>query len=202
MQWNRSEAIGTSSMTCTHCHGDGLRHTTRKRLGSIRPCNCTLRGVFRACYSRFRDCALKPKHLSRATLQACTGLEGRRVWGRKDEEYMADFLSVSRRALDETEHEIFRYHFLLGADWRLCCRKLNIDRGNFFHSVYRIQQKLGRVFRELKPYPLFPLDEYFGGTIRRQITACEPVRASNVLEMPSRPAWKPLRPPLREPKAA
>ena len=26
-----------------------------------------------------------------------------------------------------------------------------MDRGNFFHSVYRIEQKLGKVFRELHP---------------------------------------------------
>ena len=61
---------------------------------------------------------------------------------------------------------MFRYHFLLGADWKLCTRKLDIDRGNFFHAVYRIEQKLGRVFRELEPYSLFPLDEYFHGPAR------------------------------------
>ena len=44
----------------------------------------------------------------------------------------------------QTEDKIFRYHFLLGADWKLCARKLGIDRGNFFHAVYRIEQKLGR----------------------------------------------------------
>jgi hypothetical protein len=33
--------------------------------------------------------------------------------------------------------------------WKLCCRQLGTDRGNFFHAVYRIEQKLGRVFAEL-----------------------------------------------------
>ena len=60
----------------------------------------------------------------------------------------------------------FKYHFLLGADWKLCTRQLKIDRGNFFHAVYRIEQKLGRVFRELEPYPLYPLEEYFHGQRR------------------------------------
>ena len=58
---------------------------------------------------------------------------------------------------------MFRYHYLLGADWRLCCRQLAMDKGLFFHAVYRIEQKLGRIFRELEPYPLYPLDEYFNG---------------------------------------
>jgi hypothetical protein len=41
-----------------------------------------------------------------------------------------------------------------------------MDRGNFFHAVYRIEQKLGKVFRELEPYPLFPLSDYFNGPSR------------------------------------
>lgn len=202
MEWNRSEAIGTSNMTCAHCHGEGLRVVSRNRSGSAKPCNCTLRGVFRACYAKFRECATKPKHLSRATLQNCSGPSGLRVWSRKDEEYMADFQLVATRTLDEFHLRIFRYHFLLGADWRLCCRKLNMDRGNFFHAVYRIQQQLGLVFKELKPYPLFPTDEYFGGTIRKQLPGALSTARTNVVQMPCHAKLKPLIPPLRRLKVA
>lgn len=81
---------------------------------------------------------------------------------------MADFCLVSKRTLDERQYKIFTNHFLLGADWKLCCRKLGMDRGAFFHEVYRIEQKLGRTFRELEPFALFPLDEYFNSTCRRE----------------------------------
>jgi len=81
---------------------------------------------------------------------------------------MADFCLVSRRVLSEEEYRVFRYHFLLGADWKLCCRQLKMDRGNFFHAIYRIEQKLGRTFAELEPYPLFPIRSYFSGVIQRQ----------------------------------
>jgi hypothetical protein len=81
---------------------------------------------------------------------------------------LADFCLVSERNLTEAEYKLFRYHFLLGADWKLCCRFLNMDRGNFFHEVYRIEQRLGQVFAELEPYPLFPVDEYFGGSVRTE----------------------------------
>lgn len=80
---------------------------------------------------------------------------------------MADFVLVSRRTLSESEYTLFKFHFLLGADWSLCCRRLKMDRGAFFHEVYRIQQKLGRTFRELEPHALFPLDQYFGGGTRQ-----------------------------------
>lgn len=80
---------------------------------------------------------------------------------------MADFCLVSRRTLDEFEYRIFRYHHLLGADWRLCCRQLKMDRGEFFHAVYRVEQKLGKVFAELEPYPLYPLREYFNSVVQK-----------------------------------
>lgn len=163
MEWTRSETIALAKQSCTQCHGLGLRLGKK---GSTAPCNCVLRAVFRACYARFRCCTVKEKHMSRISLEFIPGRERNFSWGRKDEEYMADFILVSRRTLDEFENKIFRFHFLLGADWRLCCRRLDIDRGTFFHAVYRIEQKLGRIFRELEPYSLFPLDEYFRTPVR------------------------------------
>jgi hypothetical protein len=121
--------------------------------------------------------------MSRVSLEFTSGRDKRLAYGRKDEEYAADFCLVSRRTLDEAEYRVFKFHFLLGADWKLCCRRLNIDRGNFFHTVYRIDQKLGRVFRELKPYGLYPLDEYFRNTTRG--LHVEPSRPSNLVKMPA-----------------
>lgn len=109
---------------------------------------------------------MKEKYISRVSLESNPGNQRKATWGMKNEEYMADFVLVSRRTLTESEYAIFKFHFLLGADWKLCCRKLKMDRGEFFHEIYRIQQKLGRTFRELEPHALFPVDEYFGGGSR------------------------------------
>jgi hypothetical protein len=136
--------------------------------------------------------------MGKVRLEAVKGSEGNFCWGMKDEEYMADFCLVSRRALEEDEYKIFRFHFLLGADWKLCCRRLNMDRGSFFHHVYRIEQKLGRVYRELRPHALFPLDEYFGGTVRRELPEAYRKEAENVFQMPVRAKGSPLRAPLRK----
>lgn len=183
MDWNRSNTLALAAPSCTQCRGLGMK--TGKAKGN--PCNCVLRGIFRACFARFRYCCDKDKGACRTSLEANPGRLRKNIWSRKDEEFVADFCLVSRRALSDFEYRIFRYHFLLGADWRLCCRRLNLDRGNFFHAVYRIEQRLGRVFQELQPYSLFPLDEYFGGTK-------EPSRP-----VPVDPAdWRatPVRPPL------
>ena len=195
MEWNRSETIALAKATCAICKGQGMRPTERKI--SDAPCNCVTREIFRACFSRFRSCVQKEKRLSQATLQVTGGGTNARLsWGRRDEEYVADFYLVAKRTLDEFEYKVFKFHFLLGADWKLCCRQMNIDRGTFFHTVYRIQQNLGRVFRELEPFALFPLDEYFGGSGLKAIVA----RPSNVVQMPPRKSERHdrLTPPVRK----
>ncbi len=96
---------------------------------------------------------------------------------------MADFCLVSRRTLSEPDYRIFKFHFLLGADWKLCCRKMGLDRGEFFHEVYRIEQKLGKTFRELQPHALFPVDEYFNSTGREAVAqSCIPFKVETEFE--------------------
>ena len=185
MRWDRSETIGLAKVYCTSCRGTGLRPNMKKQS----PCKCVLRAIFRACYARFRRCVEKEKFMSSvATLVFCHGAENKRTYGRLDEEYIADFCQVSRRNLGRLDYKIFRNFFLLGADWRLCCRQMNCDRGDFFHAVYRIQETLGRIYREMEPYSLFPLDEYFGGKVQKTNLA--------IMPKPIRP--RTVQPPLKK----
>ncbi len=180
MEWSRSETLGLSQQSCSICFGLGLRPG---RGGSSAPCNCVFRAIFRACYTRFQQCASKEKYISRVSLEANPGRQRRSVWGLKDEEFIADFCLVSRRALSESEYRLFNYHFLLGADWKLCARKLGLERGEFFHEVYRIEQKLGKTFRELQPHSLFPIDEYFNSTGREAVAkSSTPFKVETELE--------------------
>ena len=167
-RWTRSDTLALSLDDCAFCRGTGLIVNNKAKM---KPCNCVLRSIFRICYNRFVAETTADERLATSTgvaLRVAQGGEGpkNRQYGRPFEEFVADFYLVSRRALLEGENgeldwEIFRFHFLLGADYRLCCRRLNLERGEFFHSVYRIQATLGRAFKELEPYALFPLDEYF-----------------------------------------
>ena len=82
------------------------------------PCGCASRAIFRACYKRFRDCVMRGKYRSQVSFERASGGRTNRVtWSRKEEEYMADFTLVSRRVLDVWHYRLFRFHFLLGADW-------------------------------------------------------------------------------------
>lgn len=194
MEWTRSETLALAATSCTQCHGLGLR---TGRQGVATPCQCVFRAIFRACHQRFRHCVSKEKHMSRISFERA-GSGGRFLWGRKDEEFIADFTLVSRRTLDEEEYRLFKYHFLLGADFNLCCRQLKMNRGNFFHAVYRIQQKLGKTFRELKPYALYPLDEYFGSTGRLDLMAAQPAPVIPIRALNMRPASLPSSQPVKK----
>ena len=177
MQWNRSNTVGLASSACCYCKGNGMRVVYKTHAA---PCACVFRAIFRACLNRFRECAASEGVSGTVSWEFCSGRSGHRTYSRKREEYMADFCLIARRVLDEVEYRLFRYYFLLGADWKLCTRQLKMDRGSFFHAIYRIERKLGRAFAETEPYPIYPLDEYFGG-----VTRDEPVRASEPI--PIRP---------------
>jgi len=161
MFWNRSNAIGLATASCSQCRGHGLRDDAT-------PCGCVLRAIFRACYTRFRELATLGPHIGTAALEFSPSPSGSRMYGRKYEEFVADFCLIARRELDEVEYKLFRYMFVLGADWKLAGARMNLDRGGLFHVVYRIEEKLGRQFAEVEPYPLYPLDEYFGGIVRKR----------------------------------
>lgn len=159
MEWKHSELYMLAGSSCSKCAGTGVK---REKQGEPLPCGCALRGVFRACHARFRECVVREKYRSQVSFErAQGGRSNRMTWSRKQEEYIADFELVSRRFLDPLHYRLFRYHFLLGADWKLCCRRTGMSRGNFFHAVYRIEERLGRAFYELEPYALYPPRDYF-----------------------------------------
>ena len=109
------------------------------------------------------------------TLESNHGPSGYRTYSLKRQEYVADFCLAARRVLNDEDYKRFRYVFLLGADCPTCCRYLKMERGFFFHEVYRIESTLGRYMAELRPYPLYPVDEYMGGTVRAALAGRMPV---------------------------
>src|SRR5437764_15301663 len=103
MEWTRTETLALAQQSCSLCYGLGLRPG---RAGVSTPCNCVFRSIFRACHTRFRQCAMKEKHISRVSLESNPGRQRKSVWGMKNEEFMADFVLVSRRNLSESEYKV------------------------------------------------------------------------------------------------
>lgn len=177
--WTRSETVALANLRCESCHGLGL--TFGKR-GAESPCRCVLRRVFRECLNEFERIQLAdPRARQSRWDQVSTSrvsYSRRAGFSRKNEEFSADFVLVARRSLDAIDWRIFEMHFVQCADWRVCCKRLGLlNRGRFFHAVYRIEETLGRTFRELAPYALYPISEYYGygqgrgGSVRIPVAA-------------------------------
>jgi hypothetical protein len=143
-----------------------------------------LRAIFRICFEKFYHISSQEKRMTQATLDGAGPQCRKVVWGRKDEEYVADFLALTKRSLNEEEYRIFRMHYLLGANWRMCCQRLSVDKGQFFHIVYRIEQKVGRVFKETQPYALYPVDEYYSGAKVEHKAILRPMDRREPLQVP------------------
>lgn len=186
MNRNQIDLSHLAFAACRTCAGKGVR-PLKRGLGQDRSapqtthCSCVLRGAFRACYARFKQAFLRGKYRGPASYDRTHGGGGTNsgMWSRKEEEYMADFDLVARRYLDAVHYKVFRYYFLLGGDWKLCARKLGIDRGKLYHAVYRVEEKLGKAFAELQPYPLYPPREYFAV---RRLEPVAPIRAQSTVE--------------------
>ena len=169
MELSGVSLLALASEHCAYCHGSG----TRARGSRMNVCGCVYRRVFRACCRKYCE------------LRSCTGEFARRVtWDRTSHheekrvltagfnaaEFLADFEIVARRALadDPLGYAVFRYRCLCRLDWETCLPRIShdlgrrLDRGSFFHVVYRTEQKLGRDFLALRPYSLFP-PQYFSG---------------------------------------
>jgi hypothetical protein len=161
MIWERSTTLALALHSCSVCLGLGIRLSEGGR-----PCLCVMRSVFRACFRHFRLCSSLTLCPSRATLGRNRGPQHLAAWGRKNEEYVADFELLVRRTLGASSelYRIYQMFFISGQNWRGCCRRLDLDRGEFFHHVYRLEARVGRACAETEPYALFPVDAYFGGS--------------------------------------
>jgi hypothetical protein len=192
-QWTgwRLHARALSVQSCALCYGLGSR---LGKNATETVCNCVFRRIFVACLAKFRQCLDGYADIGKVDWTVVLGQKNSSrssaTWSLRNEEYMADFQLVAFRALNDGKTreqlaeeglapsiywKLFALHMLLGADWKVCCRKLKLDRGTFFHMTYRIQAVLGLAFVDTEPHALFPLDEYFSPMTRRKASPLEVV---------------------------
>jgi hypothetical protein len=203
-EWTRGETIALADQRCCRCWGIGLRPG---RAGKDRPCGCVLRAIFRICLRKFQAETAKEAPLCRLSLGKNSQRKGSLrpgMYHMRSQEYRADFVLAAKRTLGEDAHlyRVFTWHFLLGADYRLVNRKLGrpVDDRGLFHEFYKIEELLGRVFRELQPYSLWPTDEYFLGTTRstREGVSPAPHMGSRVEGKPDEHLAVALRFPIKK----
>jgi hypothetical protein len=156
-EWTR-KYIALALSGCSKCFGTGTRLG-----GEAHLCQCVTRAIFRALRRKYHWIASGMEGVSSCVPTIVrNGVDASFTWSMRKEEFSADFYLLAKRCLDARHFRIFQLHVMEGRDWRDCCNRLKIDRGTFFHAVNRLEHVVGLAAVQLKPYALYPIDEYLG----------------------------------------
>ena len=191
-EWTRSETIGLASLRCPQCGGIGL---VRALKGTVAPCPCVLRKVFRICHSRFKFGRYEQMERGGHPIVNVAGL-GKRAQRQPGgftfalENYLSDFVLVAKRVLAIEDFRLFKRAYLSGVEWNRAHEAVGMNRTHFIHVCNRVEAALGRAYSETQPFALFPLDAYFSRPAPGTRTIAFPATR------PARP--KPLVPPLAQ----
>jgi hypothetical protein len=165
--------VALSVPSCRRCGGLGAI----RRRGGSQTCACVLRRVFRACLTSYRHCKASMGSAGAVQYERVGHAQGRCaiVASFKRAEYAADFILLSRRVLAyrPVELAVFEAYHLDELEWLVAVPRVNrllrmarpLNRGSFFHAVYRAEGLLGAAIVDSRPYSLFPPRDYFSGFI-------------------------------------
>lgn len=146
--WHRAEVLMLARQHCQFCRGLGVTENDFI-------CNCVYQRAFSECYRRFQKVQLD-QSCGRTT---CDFMGT--YYARNSENFLSDFWIVGRKNLEDVDQQVFRWNVVRGFDDHVCCKVLKLTQVDLRNSVNRIEQRLGRVFHELEPYPLHPTRNYF-----------------------------------------
>lgn len=189
MKWTRSDTLALASLSC-QCGGVGL---LRGLKGTVNPCPCVSRKIFRTCWNRYKFGRMEQMERG-APILNCGGL-GRRAQRQPGafsftlECYLADFVLVAKRVLSGDEFRFFSAAYLSGVDWKLAHGAVNMTRAQFMYVCKQMEPRLGRAFLECEPFSLLP-DQYFTRPAPGTRTPAFPGKVA--------PRYQPLVPPLAQ----
>ncbi len=179
-----ADPLALSTPSCRRCGGLG---TIRKRRG-YRTCACVYRRVFRACLTSYHHCQASMGSAGAVQYERVGHAQGRCaiVASFKRAEYAADFIMLARLVLASRPIElaVFEAYHVDDQEWLVAVPRVNaslhlprpLNRGAFFHAVYREEGLLGKAILQTHPYSLFPPRSYFAGfTMSANSLACSRV---------------------------
>ena len=157
-----SEWLQLADSHCHHCEGYGLLLVPRRHYPV---CNCVYRAVFRRVLGKYRASDIGGRNVMVVSHHGITN-------SFPAQEYRADFELTCSRLLrkDPMQWYVWRLHVLDKVQWKPCIGMLEVilkkkvDRGTFFHAVYRVETTCGKELIQMLPYPLYPIDVYFSYT--------------------------------------
>ncbi len=163
--------LALSAPSCRRCGGYGAIRTRRGH----RTCGCVYRRIFRVCLTSYHHCEASMGSAGAVQYERVGHAQGRCaiVASFKRAEYAADFIMLARRVLATrpVELAVFEAYHVDALEWVAAAPRVNrllrlrrpLNRGTFFHAVYRAEGLLGKAIINSRPYSLFPPCKYFAG---------------------------------------
>jgi hypothetical protein len=177
--------IALAKTGCEACNGLG-----RQAGGEV--CSCVGKHCFDVVMAKFRYASAGHHLTPPIRIDHFVSGGGKSVGSRlANEEFCADVFLTAKRALNEEDFRLFRFRHLLAADVNLCARQLGTTREACIQRLQYIEARLGETWRTIKPYHLYPPNEYLRARIPGGARPCVPVSAARTKE--NGPV---LRPPL------
>ena len=75
---------------------------------------------------------------------------------------------LAEQVLTEQEHRVYRFHLLLGADQKLCCRRMNLGLEEFRKTLACLQQKLSEAAQSWRA-PVVSMEDFVATSAIRPI---------------------------------
>jgi hypothetical protein len=148
-------ALAAASSECVYCQGLGVPAKGKKGT-----CNCVYREIFRSCLRGYHNLELPPVRI--APYGESTQIHNMRGSRMRGADFRADFVMLAKRTLPDELLSLFRSRFLNGEPRHIYMRRMDLDRGEYWHLVYRVSVRMGRAIADSEPYSLYPVSDYFG----------------------------------------
>ncbi len=175
--WDRGEVLSLARGNCPFCFGLGFNRGYKIWHTTGAPCICVLRRIFKQCYQKYRE--LRNTSLTNSHLSLEYLTNAARFNPFKDRDFVVDFETLGGKGLCLEEREIFILHYIRGYPYYTICAKKGYSKYRYFQYIIRIEAILAQVFRSIRPYPLFPIDEYFSGRLIHPIDRRKSVLTEN-----------------------
>jgi hypothetical protein len=192
----RSPYIALAKPACAICAGTGWASPGRV-------CGCCWLQVFKECLAIYRICEYRTAGCPSVNLEATSGRQGLLYLGRmRYSEYRADFVNIAKRALTPALYAIFNLSFCQELPPEEACHHLRLDLATYGARLRWLPERLGEAYATIKPYALWPTDEYMSPSRTGDTVKASPAREQRPAHGPLRPPLRPKPAPVRKPKPA
>ncbi len=152
----RARAIATANAHCLQCSGTGIRLAKYREVA----CGCVHRHAFYSCVAKYRRIRFCQGYPDAPRIRLEHSGHGDPQYAFPHSEFLADFDIAARKCLAKEDLLILEHHFIQRGEWKRGLALTKLNRGDYYHRVYAVAERMGGYLATLKPFALYPTPAY------------------------------------------